>query len=70
MTKKVFLTIPALLAGPVLVILVSLTIYDFTVIGGTATMAIVSFGVVRRVWADEGNQSEAGETESHQEAGP
>jgi hypothetical protein len=56
MTKKLLLTIPALLAGPLLVLLITFTIYDFSVIGGTITMAVISFGTVRSVWTKKEDQ--------------
>ena len=48
--KKLLLTVPALLAGPVIIMAISLTIYDFSVAGGLFTMAMVSGGALKEVW--------------------
>lgn len=57
MTKRILLTIPALLAGPLVVTAISLTIYDFSVLGGVFTMAVISFAAVRAVWSREADNT-------------
>ena len=48
--KKLILSVPALLAGPVIIIAVTLTIYNFSVTGGLLTMVVVSGGALKEVW--------------------
>jgi hypothetical protein len=52
MIKKAVLTIPAVLSGPALILAISLTIYDFTVTGGSLTALVISFAAVRSVWSE------------------
>ena len=65
MSNKLALTIPYLLSGPLIVMLVNFTIYDFTVIGGTLTMAFISFMTVRSLWTDKNKQKMTENTEGH-----
>lgn len=51
--KKVLLTIPALLAGPLLVLLIAFTLYDFSAAGGLFTMLLVSFAAVKSLWSKD-----------------
>lgn len=56
MTKRIVLTLPALLTGPFAVTAISLTIYDFSVVGGLFTMAVLSFAAVRAVWSRDSDK--------------
>jgi hypothetical protein len=53
--RKLLLSVPALLAGPALVLL-STAIYDWSAAGGLSMMVILSLMALRSVWARKGAQ--------------
>lgn len=53
-SKKALLTLPALLVGPVVVLVVHLVGYDWSVFGAGLTAALVSLLAVSAVWKRRG----------------
>lgn len=58
MIKKALLTIAALFTGPIL-ILITMLFYNWSMVGGFCTMAIISFSAIQMVWFPDKSKTEA-----------